>query len=175
MLILCLKRKLLGLSPWALLQVWWDLTLNKTSRIFSLNSACFPGIHALHIATYILEHLDPRDFTTVISSPMFYSFLSCVFYGCANWSEATVSSQCITQNSVETLKSTYKKICLLVGIWSALCFSWRITPESLLQLLGDRFLIVMQSLHQCSIWVDPFSYEVWETSAASFMQGCLDA
>lgn len=64
--------------------------------------ACIPGFHALHIGTYNLEHSDPRHFRTVISHPMFYSFLSCILYGCANCCETTVSSQCITQNSVET-------------------------------------------------------------------------
>lgn len=49
---------------------------------------------------------------------------------------------------------------------------FQITPVSLLQLLGDRFLIVMQSFYQCS---PQFSLEIWGISAASFVQGCLDA
>lgn len=60
-------------------QAWWELTLNKTSRIFSLNSSRIPGFHALPVGTYGVERSDPRDFRTVVSSPIFHCFLSCIY------------------------------------------------------------------------------------------------
>lgn len=58
---------------------WWELTLHKTGRIFSLNSSHIPGFHALPVGTYGVERSDPRDFRTVVSSPIFRCFLSCIY------------------------------------------------------------------------------------------------
>lgn len=99
-------------------------TSPSTCRIFSLNSACIPRFHALHIGTYSLEHLDPRNFRVVHRSPVSYSFLSCIFYGCANRSETTVSSQCITQ------KDKKAHIKNLSPGWDMKCISWGISDYS---------------------------------------------